>query len=455
MTPPVKAVTTTVTQRLAELVSLSSEDVRQTALEAAVAAVIDTVACGLRGSGLPVSQAVRAAVNLQGMPGRFMCFDGSKTQSAPQAAYINATAAHSLELDDTDAIGLTHPGVVIIPAALAATQELPVTGRQFLEAVIVGYDVAVRLSRWVNPEHRMRGFHTTATVTSLGAVAAVARLRGMSIDQCASAMGIALSYAGGTFEFVQAGSNLKRVHAGKASSTAVQSCDLAACGVEGPLTALEGSHGFYATSVGPNMPELDLSDLGRNFLIEAVGTKRHACCRFCHTAIDAAIELFRQNVRVFPHSLIEVAVSSLCHEQTGGQNPKNELQRQFSTPYGVALGLLYGRTSLSDFQDRPDEAALVLARRVRMVTDLSLEPRNRRATVRIITGASVVEEQLDEPRGEPTSPFTAEERFEKYLSLTSKLAPTAAGYLYEGLCGLSGTPRMAPVIDLIAAATSE
>lgn len=435
-------------------VKLPSQVVPQSALDAARDALVDTVACGLRGASLPPAQAVKRAIHMPEVPGRYLCFDGTQTQTPAQAAFINATAAHSLELDDTDATGLCHPGVVVIPAVLATASDLDsLPGHSLLEAVVVGYDVALRLARWINPAHRTRGFHTTATITALGAVAAVSRLRGVTAEQCASAMGVALSYAGGSFEFVTAGSNLKRVHAGKAASTAIQSCDLAAAGIEGPATALEGPYGFYVTSVGDQQKPLDLDGLGNTFLIEQVGTKRHPCCRFCHTAIDAAIDLHRQGLPVDEITSIDVMVSSLCHTQTGNTAPRNELQRQFSTPYGVALGLLTGGTTLSDYQDAPNIEALLVAEGVRVVTNPACEPRDRRATVRVTTTDRRYERTLTGPRGEPSAPLTRQERLDKFHSLVQGLAlPISARALHGRLSQVQSLSDTRDLLDLLQSA---
>lgn len=411
------------TMQLAKFaVELHTNDIPSATLTAARRALIDTVGCGLRGSVTHPAQSAMRALCDPTSSGGFLCFDGTKTQSAYQAAYVNGTAAHSIELDDTDAQGLTHPGVVVIPATLATAQSLPGTlWQDLLAAIAIGYDVAVRLARWVNPEHRMRGFHTTATITSLGAVAAVARLRRLPAEVCASAMGIALSNAAGSFEFITAGSNLKRLHAGKASASAIQACDLAESGIEGPMTALEGRYGFFRTSVSENLQPLDLSGLGINFLIKEVGTKRHACCRFCHTAIDVAVDLFNQGVRIDTSAEITVKVSSLCYSQTGDHRPMNELQRQFSTPYGVALALLTGTTKLSDYQEAPNREALRLAKHLILAVEESIPHDSRRASIKVRMHDTCHQHSLDTPYGESHSPFTDDEIRNKFFDLTQSI----------------------------------
>jgi 2-methylcitrate dehydratase PrpD len=425
-------------------VSLRWAHLPQAARFAAVESVIDTVGCGLAGASTAVAGGVRTAMQGPDVRGGAFLFGGGEASTATAAAYVNATAAHALELDDTDAAGLCHTGVVIIPAVLAAAEGTSASGAELLASIVVGYEVAVRVARWVNPGHRLRGFHTTATVTTIGGAAAVAHLRGLGVDETASAMGIAASFAAGTFEFLTSGSNLKRVHAGKAAASAITSCDLAQCGIEGPVTALDGRFGLYATMVAAEVEPLELDDLGQRFVIGEVGRKRHPCCRFCHAAIDAAISLHLAHPSNAEWGDIEVLASSLCCEQTGNRSPSNELQRQFSTPYGVALGLLRGSTSLPAYREAPDVEALALAERITMRVDPRLPVDSRAVTVRaIVPGSGVAEAQLDGPRGEASDPISGEELRGKFLSLVSStMTENAAAELYDALGALPAAERL-------------
>jgi 2-methylcitrate dehydratase PrpD len=442
----------TIIERFADYsFSLSAAHFPEALIQSAVEAVIDTVGCGIAGSQTTVAEGVRRAMHIPVGPERSTLFGGQETGTLASAAFINATAAHALELDDTDAKGFCHPGAVVVPAALAVGETTSASGIEVLTAIIIGYEVSVRLARWMNPAHRLRGFHTTATVPTVGAAATVARLRGMSSKDTASAMGIAASFASGTFEFVTSGSNLKRVHAGKAASSAITSCDLAQHGVNGPLTALEGKYGLYASTAGEIQELLNLTDLGERFMIQEVGRKLYPCCRFCHTAIDAAIGLHESGISLRDAERIEVIASRLCCEQTDSKTPANELQRQFSTPYGVALGLLRGAARLSDYRENPDAEALELAQKVEMIIDSDLPVGDRAATVRISSGSNRIQQvRLDGPRGEPNDPINGVELREKFADLAASALPMAAVLeLYELLSNLLTLTDMTDIYGLL------
>jgi 2-methylcitrate dehydratase PrpD len=350
------------------------------------------------------------------------------------AALTNSTAAHALELDDTDSEGFVHTGAVVIPAALAVGEALGSSGREVLEAVIVGYEIASRLARWVNPAHRLHGYHTTATVTTFGAAAAAARLQRLTSAEAQSALGVAASFAGGTFSFLADGSNVKRVHAGKASLGGILATQLARNGVVGPKEAIDGDVGFFRTQVGemgelPNICDLD------TYVISEVGMKPYPCCRFCHGSIDAAIALHKRGVNAKNIASVRIAVSKMCADQTGERRPGNELQRQFSTPYGVALGLMHGAARLEHYRNEPDSHALALASDTDLIVDPELGIGERTSTVMVtLHDGSQLRERVRYPSGEPQNPISRPERRRKFEDLTSSvLSATASADLYERL----------------------
>lgn len=433
---------------------LHSDQVPGRALDSAIECVVDTLGCALAGVHAPVARAVRDTM-LQGSTVGTSTVLGSRQRLPPaQAAFANSTAAHALELDDTDSTGFCHAGAVVVPATLAAAEAYGATGLECLTAIVIGYEVTVRLARWMNPEHRLRGFHTTATVPTLGAAAAVGRLAGMDRTGITSALGVAGSFASGTFEFLTDGSNLKRVHAGKAAFGAIQSVDLVRNGVEGPASVLEGPTGLYATMAEPTVAPLDLGDLGECRRISEVGRKPYPCCRFCHGSIDSAVALHKQGIAKYELGEVTVTVGKLCAEQTSLAMPVNELQRQFSTPYGVALGLLYGSASLSDYRDQPDERALELARHVKVVVDPDLPVADRKARVTVRSNAGTTwDAETAVPKGEPQNPLSTDELRTKFFDLAAHtLQADEAVRLYRRLCRLR---KAADVRDVTEALSSE
>ncbi len=119
------------------------------------------------------------------------------------AALANGTASHSLELDDVSKEASAHPGVVVFPTAFAAGEVTGCDGKKFIEAVVLGYEVMVRLGKALNPaNHYARGFHLTGTCGGFGATMAAAKIFNLDAQQMASALGIVGSHAAGSMEFL-------------------------------------------------------------------------------------------------------------------------------------------------------------------------------------------------------------------------------------------------------------
>lgn len=379
--------------------------------------LMDTLGAAIAGSNTAPALAAAAATKRWASSGTCTTLGMAAHTAAAPAALVNGTSAHALELDDTDAAGLCHPGTVVIPAALAVAEETNASGAQLISALVVGYELTVRLARWVNPRHRLRGFHTTGTIATLGAAAAVARLRGLENGQAARALGIAGSFASGLFEFTADGSTVKRAHAGNAAFSAILAADLAAGGMTGPLSVLEGDHGLYRAMVGDGtMPRFPVEQLGSTYVIGEVGHKPYPCCRFTHASIDAALAL-HQKYAAAPDTAVEVRASRLCIEQTGSANPRNQLERQFSTPYGVSLALLHGQVQLSDYQE-PDQEALRLAAATQTTVDPQLPLNSRTSTVQLHhADGSADSAQVHTPLGDPARPLSKEELVAKFRDL--------------------------------------
>src|SRR5215468_4315497 len=154
---------------------------------------------------------VRAGAGTIPVPGR------AKRHDLLDAAFLGGTAAHGIELDDGYRVGSAHCGCTVVPAALSVGYARGASGTQIVEAVVAGYEVAICLARACAPDLRQRGFHPTSVVGPLGTAVAVAKLRGLSDQQIADALGIASSASAGLFAFVNGGADIKRLHAGHAS----------------------------------------------------------------------------------------------------------------------------------------------------------------------------------------------------------------------------------------------
>ncbi|HWL20243.1 MAG TPA: MmgE/PrpD family protein, partial [Bradyrhizobium sp.] len=168
-----------------------------------------------------------------------------RTLTGTGAAFVNGTAAHGEDFDDTFEGGPVHAGAVIVPAVLAACERLNPDGRMALIGIAVGTEVLCRLSLVVPKAVHKAGFHPTAVFGAMGAAAGVGTALGLDAIQIVDALGIAGSMAGGIIEYLAEGAWTKRLHAGWAAQSGIRAALLASQGFVGPRTVFEGVHGLF------------------------------------------------------------------------------------------------------------------------------------------------------------------------------------------------------------------
>ena len=285
---------------------------------------------------------------------------GTALRTSPGAAALaNATAAHSVELDDTHQAASIHPGVVMFSTAIALSDVLPdIDSIRFFSAVVAGYEVAARLGMALQPkEHYELGFHPTSTCGVFGAAITAAKLLRLDEEQMLSAAGIAGSMAAGSLEFLSDGSWTKRLHPGLAAQNGILAAHLAAEGFRGPGTILEGRHGFLNAYSRRAKHELVTLDLGQDLAILRTSIKPHACCRYMQAPIDGLIALAEaHDIRTEQIARVEVAVLEagwplVCEPQTRKYSPSNTVDAQFSMPFGAAVALTWRDAGLDRFTE--------------------------------------------------------------------------------------------------------
>ena len=165
--------------------------------------------------------------------------------TAAGAAFVNGTAAHGEDFDDTFEGGPVHAGAVVVPAVLAACERHNPDGRMALIGIGIGTEVLCRLSLVVPKAVHKAGFHPTAVFGAMGAAAGVGAALGLEAREIVDALGIAGSMAGGIIEYLAEGAWTKRLHAGWAAQSGLRAALLARSGFVGPRTVFEGTHGLF------------------------------------------------------------------------------------------------------------------------------------------------------------------------------------------------------------------
>lgn len=368
---------------------------------------------------------------------------------APTAALSNGISVHSPELDDTEHLGSIHPGASVIPAALATGEKVHSEGRQFIAAVVAGYDVAIRLAvaaQGKTMSHYNRGFHPTATCGTFAATATSGILLGLNVNQMKNAFGIAGSAAAGLLEFLEDGTWSKRFGAGRAASDGVMAALLAKLGFTGPGTVLEGGRGFlrgYSDDVNPSA----ITDgLGREFTIMRTGIKPHSCCRYIQAPLDALFEILRKNLVVVEDidsvevRIVKTGLKLLEEPREVKYNPKTVVDAQFSIPYGIATGIVNVRAFIDQYTDSAikDPRVLALAKKVRAVHGPELEnefPKHWPATVVItLKNGKKLEAHVPGAKGDADLPLSHNELLDKFNTLSSKaVTKDSAEHLAEVL----------------------
>ena len=325
--------------------------------------VLDGLGSMLAGSLEPQARMVQCVVRGLGASDEATVFSAGRS-SAAGAALANGVATHTLELDDIHKTSTIHAAAPVISAALAVAEREHRGGRDFLRAVVLGYEAALRIGEAVNPSH-YRHWHPTGTVATFGAAVAAGHLIGLDAAQMLDALGSAGTQAAGLWEFNASGAMSKTLHPGKAAMNGVLSADLARLGFTGAGTILEGPRGFFAATSQQHDASRITAGLGEVWKISENGYKLYSCCGHTHTAIDAALDLRAEQgweARQVLDQVREVRISTYGPgwEIVSEQRPRTPYQAKFSLAYVVSAALLEGAVGLDQFSaDRfsPDGVA--------------------------------------------------------------------------------------------------
>jgi 2-methylcitrate dehydratase PrpD len=276
------------------------------------------------------------------------------------AALVNGITSHTFDFDDTHLKTIIHPAGPVASAVLALAEHTGSSGREVIDALVIGIDVSCRVGNAMYPDHYDRGWHITGSTGTLGAAAACARLLKLDVAQTAMALGIAASQPVGMRE--QFGTMTKPFHPGGAARAGLMSALLASKGFTASPKALEAPRGMMQTVSTKNDWNEITGELGQRFEISFNTYKPFACGIVIHPSIDACAQLRAQGVTPEQVERIELKVHSLVLELTGKKEPQDGLQAKFSVYHGCAAGLTFGYAAEDEFSDevvnREDMVAL-------------------------------------------------------------------------------------------------
>ena len=345
--------------------------------------------CAVGAAQHEAAGAALAAVNLLEPAAQASVLGRSEKVDMASAALINGITSHTFDFDDTHLKTIIHPAGPVASAVLAMAEHLNNSGREVIDALIIGVDVSCRVGNAMYPDHYDRGWHITGSTGTLGAAAACARLLKLDVQQTAMALGIAASQPIGMRE--QFGTMTKPFHPGGAARAGLMSALLAKSGFTASPKAVEAPRGMMQTISAKNDWNEITHELGERFEISFNSYKPFACGIVIHPSIDACAQLRQQGVMPDQIERIELKVHSLVLELTGKKEPQDGLQAKFSVYHGCAAGLTFGYAAEDEFSDavvsRPDMVAL--RRKVVATVDDSIDEASADVTAVLLDGRKV------------------------------------------------------------------
>ena len=398
-------------------------DISAGARERARWVIADSIPVIAAGMQQPEMQAFVARQLAGAAPGTAWVIGSGKRAGALDAALLNGTAGTWLELDEGNLFAKGHPGIQVVPAAVALAQESACSGADVLKAVALGYELSARISRAA----QMRlAFHPHGTYGVLGAAVAAGVLKRFNAAQmlelinCASTMGMATSR-----QTLLDGATVRNIYTGHAGFMGLTAARLVECGFTGEIDSVGNVYGKGVYSEKFDR-DLAVAGLGSEWLIAQSYFKLHPIGRYAHSAIDALEDLLAKvpggRLPVDQIERIEVRAYMLA-ASLAGKNIVSSFGARFSVPFAMASILYHGRSGLKSFDDaavaNPQVQSLV--QRVDLSEDASFTarfPQEQPVTVHIAMKNGVVHDgRCTVTKGEPANPHTPADLTGKFFEL--------------------------------------
>jgi 2-methylcitrate dehydratase PrpD len=421
------------------------DDVPREAVALAKRCVIDGLGVMLAGSTTRGSGIVREYVRANQGMGEATVFARDAFRAATaSAALANGASGHALDWDDTQLSSsperifglLTHPTMPPLAAALAVGERLRVSGSQFLEAFLIGFEVECKIADAIHPDHYKKGFHSSGTVGTFGAMASAARLLGLDKEALAHALSTTASTCSGIR--VNFGTMTKPLHVGRAAQNGIVAAELAKRGFTGGADGLDGPWGFFSVFSFGGGFEADriVGRLGDPYSIVSPGVsiKPYPCGVLGHPSMDAMRTLVTtHDVKPDEIRAIRLRAGSNILNPLRYPIAQTGLEAKFSPAFMLSAIAIRRRAGVHEFSDEIVRSAPVqdMMRRTTTVLDPAIEARGFdkiRSTVEVDLhdGRHLVAHADERYRGGPDRPFTREELHEKFTECAELVLPASA-----------------------------
>jgi 2-methylcitrate dehydratase PrpD len=390
-----------------------------------------------------------------GVPEATLVGRGGKS-SIVNAALFNGTLGYYCDVESHHPGAIMHGAAIVVPTSLAVCEARGLGGAELLAAVVLGMDVACRVSYAVDPNALYaRGFHPTAVCGAFGAAAAAGNLVGLDPERVANAFGLAASQASGLLAWASDHTEQSRpFNPGIAARNGVTAALLAEAGFGAPRNVLDPDmkyNVFRAWSEHPR-PEQFLDGLHERYFITELAVKLYSCCAFLHPALDGIMALLEEG-RVRAEE-VESIVLRFSH--SGRSIIDNNELKSHCAQYILPIGLHNRQIVIDDIlQDRRDPRVAALSERVTVIGDDELErlyPDRYPSIVELTTrSGETVSRRVDWPKGYPQNPVSQDEIERKFLSLAETAIERSTAERIVGLVAeLDRASRVDELAGLVA-----
>ncbi len=418
-----------ISSKLAEYaIKAFQQEIPEPVVKMAIQAIIDQYGLQIGGSEFPWSKAIYKTEKVYNKSSGSSTITRYGDELSPtQAAFINSSFAHAQDFDDSHQEAQTHPGSVVIPAAIAIGEELNLPGVVVLKAIIIGMEVMLRLAHSLCPACIEGGHHTPPTVGPFGAAIACGLLLGLNKTQLTNALGICGSYAGGLVEYTISGGSVKRIHTGLGARAGLEAALLAKEGLTGPLTIIEGKKGLWEVfGRGKAYPERLFDQIGERFMLATLMFKPFNCCYLIHPAIQVFLEICKNNsLSAKDIESVTVGYSKFSISHAGKiMVPEDELGAQFSTSFTLALSLINASPGMWAYTKEAlsDERIINLAKRISVYEDEEANhefPKKNGCIVNVTTSqGKKYSLRIKDPKGSPLNLLSTEDVKDKFMRNT-------------------------------------
>ncbi len=334
-------------------------------------------------------------------------------------AFLMGALTHITETDDLHRASVTHPGCVVVPAALSLGEKTGASADKILTAILYGFEAICRIGAAVGPTH-YKVWHNTATCGPYGSAMAAATLLDLDREQTTDALGNAGTQSSGLWQFIETGAMSKHLHAGRACESGLLAAELAAHGFTGSPQILEGEKGMFAAMCADPIPDAVLARPDDPWQLRLTSIKPWPCCRHTHPAIDCALELHHElgSAKI---QRIDIDTYQAALDVCDQPEPENEYSAKFSLYHCVSFALQNGEVSLDSFS----EAARRRTSDLRGLTTLhvvdpfaSRYPQSWGSGVRVTTqNGDVVAAERKDCKGDPELALDESEMRNKAINL--------------------------------------